>query len=61
MIWRKVARGDRRKLVRGLRAAATSVRPGTRMALLDRVYPAGAIDHECRPYELGWLLFTWLS
>ena len=61
VIWRKVARGDPRKLVRGLRAAATSARPGTRMALLDRIYPAGEIDHECRPYEIGWLLFTWLS
>lgn len=60
VIWRKVARGDPRKLVRGLRAAATSVRPGTPIALLDRIYPARQIDHECRPYEFGWLIFTWL-
>ena len=61
VIWRKVARGDPRKLVRGLRAAATSMRPATRIELLDRIYTPGEIDHECRPYELGWLLFTWLS
>ncbi len=59
--WRKVARRDRRKLVRGLRAASTRFRPGTRLALLDRVFPPGMVDHECRPYELGWLLYAWLS
>jgi hypothetical protein len=59
--WRKVARGDRRKLVRGLRAASTRARPGMGVPLLDRLYPPGTVDHECRPYELGWLLMTWLS
>jgi hypothetical protein len=59
--WRKVARGDHRKLVRGLRAASTRLHSGTRIQALDRVYPPGVVDHECRPYELGWLLLTWLS
>jgi hypothetical protein len=59
--WRKVARGDRGKLVRGLRATATRVRPQWRLPALDRVFPPGAVDHECRPYELGWLLYSWLS
>ncbi len=59
--WRKVARGDHRKLVRGVRAASTRLRPGARIAALDRVYPPGVVDRECRPYELGWLLMTWLS
>jgi len=59
--WRKVGRGDKRKLVRGLRAATTRVRPGMRVPLLDRLYQPGPVDHECRPYELGWLLLTWLS
>jgi hypothetical protein len=59
--WRKVARGDKRKLVRGLRAASTRVRPGLRVPMLDRLYRPGTVDHECRPYELGWLLLTWLS
>ena len=59
--WRKVARGDKRKLVRGLRAASTRVRPGMRVPMLDRLYRPGPVDHECRPYELGWLLLTWLS
>jgi hypothetical protein len=59
--WRKVARADYRKLVRGVRAATTRVHPGARIQALDRVYPPGTVDHECRPYELGWLLMTWLS
>jgi hypothetical protein len=59
--WRKVARADPRKVVRGLRAASTRIVPGARVAALDRVYPPGVVDHECRPYELGWMLYTWLS
>jgi hypothetical protein len=59
--WRKVARGDPRKLVRGLRATATSTKPSARLGVLDRLFPPGHVDHECRPYELGWLLFAWLS
>jgi hypothetical protein len=59
--WRKVARADPRKVVRGLRAASTRIVPGARLAALDRVYPPGVVDHECRPYELGWMLYTWLS
>jgi hypothetical protein len=59
--WRKVARGDHRKLVRGLRATSTRARPGWRLSALARAFPPGAVDHECRPYELGWLLYAWLS
>jgi hypothetical protein len=58
--WRKVARRDPRKVVRGLRAASTRIHPGMSWPALDRVYQPGAVDHECRPYELGWLLLTWL-
>ena len=59
--WRKVARSDPRKMVRGLRAAATRMRPGTRLPLLDWMFPPGVVDHECRPYEFGWLLLAWLT
>jgi hypothetical protein len=61
VIWRKVARGDRRKVVRGVRAASTRLRPGVRPAAPEGIFQPGAVDHECRPYELGWLLYTWLS
>jgi hypothetical protein len=59
--WRKVARNDPRKLVRGLRAAGTRVLPSARLRALDRRFPPGTVDHECRPYELGWLLAAWLA
>jgi hypothetical protein len=58
--WRKVARGDRRKIRRGLRAASSRLWPGMRRKALDGALQPGAVDHECRPYESGWLLFTWL-
>ena len=59
--WRKVARGDRRKLVRGVQAASTRMRRGMHVPGLDRLYRPGIVDRECRPYELGWLLMAWLS
>ncbi|GAA0361424.1 hypothetical protein GCM10009530_08670 [Microbispora corallina] len=61
LTWRKAARDDPGKLVRGLRAVATRAHPAARLATLDRLYPPVAIDRECRPYELGWLLYAWLS
>jgi hypothetical protein len=60
-IWRKVGRREPRKLVRAIRAASTSVAPRLTVGLLDRAFPAGVVDHECRPYELGWLLYAWHS
>jgi len=60
VIWRKVARSDPGKAVRGLRAAATRLNPGLRLPALSRVFRPGTVDHECRPYELGWLLYAWL-
>jgi len=59
--WRKVYRGDPRKIVRGLRTLTTHRAPGVRVRAIDRVYRPRAIDRECRPYEFGWLLFTWLG
>ncbi len=58
--WRKVARADPRKVVRGLSAVSTRIRPGLRPNVLDRIFPPTTVDHECRPYELGWLLATWV-
>jgi hypothetical protein len=58
---RKVARQDPRKLVRGVRAAATGIRPGLRLRPLDRLWPPVALDRECRPYEFGWMLDCWLG
>lgn len=60
VVWRKIGRREPRKLVRTVRAASTSLRPQLRLSALDRVFTPGPVDYECRPYELGWLLYTWL-
>src|SRR5712691_101586 len=61
VIWRKVGRSDPRKLVRGLAAARSAVLPGTLMPGVGLLFPPGMVDYECRPYELGWMLYAWLS
>lgn len=59
-IWRKVGRRERRKAVRSIRSATTALSPRLRLGALDRAFPPTVIDYECRPYELGWLLYAWL-
>ncbi|KQO76269.1 hypothetical protein [Rhizobium sp. Leaf262] len=61
VIWRKVARREPGKTVRWLSAITTAASPGLRIPGLDAIFPPRAIDYECRPYELGWLLYAWLS
>ena len=59
VVWRKVGRREPRKAARTLNAVASAVRAGLRVPGLDAALPVGVIDHECRPYELGWLLYAW--
>lgn len=61
VIWRRVGRREPRRLARGLKAVGTSALPGRNLPSLDRLLPPTAVDYECRPYELGWLLYVWLS
>jgi len=60
VVWRKVGRREPPKAARALAAATTAVRRGARVPGLDRLAPPVVVDHECRPYELGWLLHAWL-
>ncbi|WP_217995824.1 WecB/TagA/CpsF family glycosyltransferase [Kribbia dieselivorans] len=60
VIWRKVARRGRRT-ARTAAALTTSVKPGWHPPGVDWALPANVIDRECRPYELGWLLYAWNS
>lgn len=60
VVWRKVGRREPRKAARALNAAVSSFSPHRRAPGLDRVLPPRVIDRECRPYELGWLLYAWL-
>jgi len=59
VVWRKVGRADPRKMVRTARSVASARRPSARLGWLDHVFPPGSIDRECRPFELGWLLYAW--
>ncbi|HJQ02113.1 MAG TPA: hypothetical protein VJ851_10965 [Jatrophihabitans sp.] len=60
-IWRKIGRREPRKATRSLRAVSTSISPNWRLRALDTLFKPGELDYECRPYELGWLLYAWLS
>jgi hypothetical protein len=59
VVWRTVSRREPRKLVRKMRSAASAARPGRRLGWLDALFPPGRIDQECRPFELGWILYAW--
>jgi exopolysaccharide biosynthesis WecB/TagA/CpsF family protein len=59
VVWRKVGRREPRKVVRKVRSAVSAARPELRLSWLDQIFPADTVDRECRPYELGWLLYAW--
>jgi hypothetical protein len=61
LTWRKVYRGDPAKLVRATHGLTTRAAPGVRLRPVERIFRPTAVDRECRPYEFGWLLFTWLG
>jgi hypothetical protein len=59
LIWRKAGRREPAKAARKIAAVTTSIHPGWHLPGIDTVFPANRIDRECRPYELGWLLYAW--
>jgi hypothetical protein len=61
VVWRKVGRHEPRKIVRRVAALTTAAIKGLHLPLINRVWPPGRIDYECRPYELGWLLYAWAA
>lgn len=61
VIWRKVARREPAKAARAVAAVTTAMAPGLHLPMIDTLFPPGPVDHECRPYELGWLLYAWRS
>jgi hypothetical protein len=58
-IWRKVDRTGPRKFCRRVKAAASRIHASLRLDLLNGLFPPLAIDYECRPYCMGWLLYAW--
>lgn len=59
IIWRKVARREPHKFVRGLQATASTMHPSFRIPAADLLFPPVAIDYETRPYHMGWILYAW--
>ena len=59
VVWRKVFRREPAKLVRRLRAGTTRVHPSLRLPSMQRSFPPDQIDHETRPYHMGWILYAW--
>ena len=60
-MWRKVGRREPAKAARKLGAPS---RPPSGRACTCRASTVRSrtkfVDRECRPYELGWLLYAWL-
>lgn len=61
LIWRKVARHEPNKLVRTLQATASKVNASLRVPAMDAIFKPGWIDHESRPYHMGWLLHAFTA
>ncbi len=59
LIWRKVGRKEPGKLSRGAQAVASRAHQDLRAPGIARIFKPGRIDHECRPYHLGWILHAW--
>ncbi len=59
LIWRKVARHEPNRLTRGLQAFASRLHPSLRVPGLNMIFKPGAVDYECRPYHMGWILYAW--
>jgi len=59
VIWRKVARHEPGKLVRGLQAAASRLVPPLRVPGTNLIFPPKWVDYESRPYHMGWILKAW--
>ena len=38
-----------------------ALKPSLHLPWLEAAFPPNQVDYECRPYELGWLLYAWLS
>jgi hypothetical protein len=59
VIWRKVARREPFKVSRRAQALVSRLHPSLRMPGLDLAFRPCAIDHESRPYEMGWFVYVW--
>lgn len=59
LIWRRVGRREPGKATRCMQALMSKVHPSLRAPGVDLFFPPTFIDHENRPYHLGWILYAW--
>jgi hypothetical protein len=59
IIWRKIARHEPNRMVRGLQAFASRIHHSLRVPAMDFVFRPGRIEYESRPYHMGWILYAW--
>lgn len=59
IIWRKVARREPKRTIRALQTAMSYFYPKLSVIGLDTLFPPVSIDYECRPYHMGWILYSW--
>lgn len=59
IIWRKIARREPARLVRGLQATASRLHGAIRLPAVDTAFPPNSVDYETRPYHMAWILYAW--
>lgn len=59
VIWRKIARHEPGKTVRGIQAVASRLCSSFRVPAMDLIFRPGLVDYESRPYHMGWILHAW--
>jgi len=59
LIWRKIARHEPNRLVRGMQALVSRIHSSFRLPGMDYLFKPGLVDYESRPYHMGWILYAW--
>ena len=59
VIWRDIERCEPWKLLRILRAVSCTIGLRCVSGLADKLSRGWRVNRECRPYELGWILYAW--
>jgi hypothetical protein len=61
VIWRDIEKREPVKLSRGLRSLLCISNLHSLNKLASKCFIGFRINYECRPYELGWILYTWAN
>jgi hypothetical protein len=59
IIWRDIEKREVGRLSRNLRAALCTAGLRSLHRLAGKCFVGFRVNHECRPYHLGWILYAW--